>query len=107
MLRGKQRFSMVTFLITTGFVLLCAGEAFAQDAGEERGGVVFNIAEDRRIERIGGVHQPEGLDKYMKRRFDELKAQIQSLESTVEELQAQMTLVLEALESRDQEALAS
>ena len=56
------------------------------EAGVKSHGVVHNIAEDRQIERIGGIYQPEGLDKYMKRKFDAMSQKIGELENKVDQL---------------------
>lgn len=42
-------------------------------------GVAWNIADDRKMENINGRYEPEGLDKYMKRYFDELSSKIDQL----------------------------
>lgn len=58
---------------------------FAADSeGVKKYGVVHNIAEDRRVEKVGGLYEPEGLDIYMKRHLDTLEAQVRALESKLE-----------------------
>lgn len=57
-----------------------------QDGGVKSHGVIHNIAEDRKVERIGGIYEPEGLDKYMKRKFDAMSEKIDSLEAKVDQL---------------------
>lgn len=70
------------------FGVLCAwggGRAMAEmDASEKdvsvrKLGVAWNMAEDRKMENIGGMYQPEGLDKYIKRYFDQLSAKVDRL----------------------------
>lgn len=62
-------------------VYLTAVEAKEEvDAGVVRYGVTHNIAEDRVVQKIGGIYEPEGLDKYMKRKFDEIHAKIDTMQ---------------------------
>lgn len=68
--------------------------------GVKKFGVVHNIAQDREVERIGGIYEPEGLDKYIQRKTEELSAQIQSVQNDVQELKKQMTEILELLKSK-------
>lgn len=77
-----------------------------EDSGVQKFGVIYNIAEDRQIEKIGGVNQPEGLDKYMKRKFDALQEQINALdrkiagiEEKLEKNQERLDAILEKLQA--------
>ena len=68
-------------------VILARG-AFAADdetltGGVKEKGVVHNIAEDREVEQVGGIYQPEGLDKYLKRKFDKLNEKVDGLEEKI------------------------
>lgn len=54
-------------------------EASDKDVSVKKLGVSWNIAEDRKMERIGGIYEPEGLDKYMKRYFEQLSAKVDQL----------------------------
>ncbi|MDD5226380.1 MAG: hypothetical protein PHV97_04245 [Candidatus Omnitrophica bacterium] len=47
-----------------------------KDVSVRRLGVALNIAEDRKMENIAGIYQPEGLDKYMQRYFAGLSAKV-------------------------------
>jgi hypothetical protein len=47
-----------------------------KDVSVRRLGVALNIAEDRKMENIAGIYQPEGLDKYMQRYFEQLSAKV-------------------------------
>lgn len=73
-------------------VMLCgfaAGSVWADEndnSGVVRYGVTHNIAEDRKVEKVGGIYEPEGLDKYMKRKFDDLEAKIEGLAEKIEGL---------------------
>ncbi len=73
-----------TILIFSLGTLSLGGPAFAEDAdqGVKKYGVVFDIASDRRVEKAGGIYQPEGLDKYIKRLTDDLAARITALEES-------------------------
>ena len=73
-------------LFVLGAACVCASsramanmEASEKDVSVRKMGVAWNIAEDRKMENSGGVYQPEGLDKYMKRYFDELSAKVDQL----------------------------
>ena len=91
------RFFLCSFFF---FTLIFLGSPFCgypQNGDEERGvkkyGVVQNIAEDRRVEKIGGTYEPEGLDKYLKRKLDELNkdlsGQIQDLQNRIDHIESQ------------------
>ncbi len=59
--------------------LFGATEVSSKDESVKSVGVAWNMASDRRIENDGGLYQPEGLDKYMKRYFDQFNAKIDQL----------------------------
>ncbi len=70
-----------------------------EDGGEDTGptpggvtvgGMIFNMAPDRRTELIGGKIEPEGLDKYMKRRFDASDQKLDTMASQIEKLLREM-----------------
>ena len=90
--RVKMRLCFIETLILIVFVFVShmnisqAQEDEEKESGVKRFGFVHNIAEDRQIERIGGIYQPEGLDKYMKRKFDAMTAKIDELEKKVDRL---------------------
>ena len=84
-----------------GFILgivLFSSTAHAEDAGQKKYGVVQNIAEDRAVERVGGIYEPEGIDKYMKRRFDMLADQMNKMDSRLTHVEDQVAEVLARLE---------
>jgi len=54
------------------------------ESGVKLKGVVHNIAEDRLVERVGGRYEPEGLDKYMQRKFERLTAELESVSVKVD-----------------------
>ncbi len=59
--------------------LMAAMDASEKDASVRKLGVAWNIAEDRKMENIGGIYEPEGLDKYMRRYFEQLSAKVDLL----------------------------
>ena len=65
-------------------------EASEKDASVRKLGVAWNIAEDRKMENISGVYEPEGLDKYVKRYFDQLTAKVDELSSKIDKLSTQV-----------------
>lgn len=92
-------------MVCTPFVR--AEDVSGGDQGVERNGVVFNIAEDRQIENIGGTYEPEGLDKYFKRRFDQLSGVVERLEAQVTAMDKKITVIQETLTARQQTDTAS
>ncbi len=81
--------------------LFLTGTLYAADSDQEQGvrhhGVVFNISKDRRIEKVGGIYEPEGLDKYVDRRMGEINARIDSLEAQVKETNSKIDQILKQL----------
>ena len=75
-------------ILTAGAGRVCAQD---QEEGVKKYGVVHNIAEDREVIKVGGQYEPEGLDKYMKRKFDQLFSQIESLEGKINNLTSQIS----------------
>jgi len=75
-------------------------QALAEDEQEDKGvraqGVIFNIAEDRQIERIGGIYEPEGLDKYLKRKFDAVEGQLEALTRAISTIEKDIAEIKEA-----------
>lgn len=86
-------------LITASFFcgLAQAAESSEPDQGVKRNGVVFNISPDRRIEKVGGIYEPEGLDKYVDRRMREISQRIDSLDAQVEKTNAKLDQILAQL----------
>ena len=60
-----------------------------QDESVKKLGVAWNIAEDRKIGNYAGIYQPEGLDVYMKRYFDQFSAKIDQLTQKIGQLSEQ------------------
>lgn len=97
------------FWIVIAASLWISTQAWAQegDGGQKKYGVVHNIAEDRLVERVGGIYEPEGIDKYMKRRFDDLAAQINRLDSRMAQMESQIARILKIAEAAVSEDEAS
>ncbi len=66
---------LAAFLVAQSGILL-AEDQMAQDSGIRKYGVVHNIADDRKVEKVGGIYEPEGLDKYLQRRLDDVTARL-------------------------------
>jgi len=66
-----MRYLQIVLLILGIGVTGCLEQVYA--------GVVRNIASDRKMEKIGGISEPEGLDKYIKRRMDALDSALAEL----------------------------
>ncbi len=69
---------------------LFAEETAGNDKGMKKYGIVHNIAEDRRLEKVGGLYEPEGLDIYMKRHMDGLEEKMNGVEGKVEEMREKL-----------------
>ncbi len=83
------------FFLMMGLAMLSAGAAAPLQAEEKEngvlaGGVVHNIASDRKVEKIGGILQPEPLDLYLKRLFLELSQQMTRIENRLENIEKNM-----------------
>jgi hypothetical protein len=72
-------------------------------SGESRYGVIHNIAEDREVERVGGIYEPEGLDKYMKRKFDELHGRLDEMGERLKVIEKNQGTILERLSQREEQ----
>ena len=64
-------------------------------------GVAWNIADDRKLENTAGVYGPEGLDKYMKRYFDQLFAKTDQLSSKIDKLSAQIAALEKSIPKKE------
>lgn len=93
--------SLFLWGLVIGAALLISAQVWAQegDGGQKKYGVIHNIAEDRLVERVGGIYEPEGIDKYMKRRFDDLAAQINRLDSRMAQMESQIARILQIAEA--------
>lgn len=78
----------VAAMLRAGSGLLCAEEEAVP--GVKKYGVVHNIAEDRRVEKVGGLYEPEGLDIYIKRHLDAFGAKIEALESKLDDFEKKL-----------------
>ncbi len=89
--RSGRMVCCLGMILASGTGLLRAEEeAVAENRGIRRHGFTYNIAEDRKVEKVGGLYEPEGLDKYMKRHMDALEARMAGLESEIEELKSKL-----------------
>ncbi|MBI4550376.1 MAG: hypothetical protein HY714_05575, partial [Candidatus Omnitrophica bacterium] len=109
-MRDYRRF----LTLCLAWILLLAGGEFrvlgAQDETDEgvkKFGTVHNIAEDRKIEKIGGLYEPEGLDKYMKRLFEGVNARMDALEGQVSRVEKQLQEIHALLKSSSGEKQTS
>ena len=87
--------------LTLVAALFLTGTLYAADSDQDQGvrhnGFVFNVSKDRRIEKVGGIYEPEGLDKYVDRRMGEINARIDSLEAQVKETNSKIDQILKQL----------
>jgi hypothetical protein len=91
-----MKISVVTFLFFVTIMFTFSQSGLSE--GVKKYGVVHNIAEDRIFENIGGLHEPEGLDKYMKRHFDSLQLKINELSGEIRALTMQVNDVKKKLD---------
>jgi len=76
-------------------------EASTNDVSVRKMGVAWNIADDRKLENTAGVYGPEGLDKYMKRYFDQLFAKTDQLSSKIDKLSAQIAALEKSIPKKE------
>lgn len=75
---------------------VCAGGAVwgQEDEDEDTGvlshGVVHNIAEDRKVIRVGGKYEPEGLDFYIQRHFEDLAERMRALDAKLDAIESEL-----------------
>ena len=62
----------------------------SNDESVKRVGVAWKVAQDRKIENDGGLYQPEGLDKYMKRYFDQIMEKLDRLSEQNDRLEKKL-----------------
>ena len=98
------------FIAVFGVAALCScvpsvvwatTDASEKDSSVRKMGVAWNIAEDRKLENTAGVYGPEGLDKYMKRYFDQLSAKMDQLSAKIDKLSSQVTALEKASSKKE------
>ena len=70
-------------------ILRADNDVSNKDESVKKMGVAWNIAEDRKIGNYAGIYQPEGLDVYMKRYFDQFSAKVDQLTQKIGQLSEQ------------------
>ncbi len=82
----------VLFFVILSAMVVSRSSAYAEEesAGVKAAGVVHNIAPDRKVEKIGGVMQPEPLDLYIKRLIDHLSEQISQLDQKLDRVASRL-----------------
>lgn len=103
-------FAGILLSVGHGGILRAESGVSNQDESVKKLGVAWNIAEDRKIGNYAGVYQPEGLDVYMKRYFDQFSAKIDLLTQKIAQLSEQgnrLEKKVDDLLSRNPKALAS
>lgn len=88
--------AFMIMLLGTAMMPLC--HAVEESGGQKHNGVIYNIADDRQVEKVGGIYEPEGLDKYMKRRFDTMDAKLNDIQGQLEKMAEQMMVLLKKIE---------
>jgi hypothetical protein len=94
---GYRKFAAVFFLaVMMGGVspaAMATMEASEKDESVRKMGVAWNIAQDRKMENIAGVYEPEGMDKYVKRYFDQLSSKLDQLSAKIDKLSTQVAAI--------------
>ena len=87
----KAALFLVAWLLISGgwFSGLGFSESFSQEGVKSRG-VIFNVAEDRKIDHVNGYQEPEAIDKYIKRKFDDVYSQLQTVNEKLDKIAAQL-----------------
>ncbi|MCM8774743.1 MAG: hypothetical protein NC930_00065 [Candidatus Omnitrophica bacterium] len=81
-------------------IMFLTGSLQAQeDTGVKKHGVVYNIAEDRELEKIGGIYEPEGLDKYVKRKFDMVLQKMDDLDARMTNVEKELGILQSKLDT--------
>ncbi len=88
-------FFVVSAMMLCPFCLMAGVNVSDEDQSVKKLGMAWNIAEDRNIENDGGIYQPEGLDKYMKRLISNLSAQIDQLDKQNQRLEKKLDSLIE------------
>jgi hypothetical protein len=55
--------------------------------------VIFDVADDRRIEVRGAFQEPESLDKYMKRKFESVQEELKLIREKLDVMQKQLDTI--------------
>jgi|GEM_PF-1806539 len=84
-------------LLSNAMPLLFSAEENKNVGGVLSHGVVFNIAKDRKIEKIGGIYEPEGIDKYVERKVNELSERMAKFEAQLDQTNSKLDLILKQL----------
>ena len=95
---------VVLLIAHLSFVIFNPTFLFADDAvsGVKKYGIVHDVADDREFEKVGGIYQAEGLDKYVKKHFDDLSARLTEIDNKITAMQKKLDDVLiEFRESRN------
>ena len=90
----KPLFSKTCTLLGVLFLLNVPGVTGYEETGVKAAGVVFDINSDRKVEKIGGVVQPEPLDSYIKRLTQALSGQITQLDEKIERIEKKLDSAL-------------
>jgi len=93
-----NRSSVVVFTLLL-VSLIVVGRATSEEGGVRRYGVIYNIAQDRQVIKVGGKYEPEGIDIYMKRLFDDMAQRFSDVESRVGQLEAKIEKLSSAIKS--------
>lgn len=92
-------------LVVVSFARVPQGDAgygsSENDASVRQLGMAWNMADDRKMENIAGVNEPEGLDKYMQRYFVQFSSKLDALSAKIDQLSQQVAKMSEQLAKKD------
>ena len=93
----------IVFLALLTFVLIPLSPANDNSKDTEQGvrvgGVVYDIAKDRKMDTIGGITQPEDISKYIQRKVEGVNAQVNEMQSRLDRMEGQMNSMLVLLKN--------
>jgi len=90
-----------------GTGLQAASNVSTKDESVREVGVAWNMASDRKIENDGGLYQPEGLDKYMKRYFDQFSSKLDQLIERTDRLEKKIDALNSSTKSKSGTLISS
>jgi hypothetical protein len=104
----KTKFRCLNLLLVLLLCVPCLAQAEDEEGGQQKYGVIHNIADDRKVEKVGGIYEPEGIDKYMKRRFDAMDERLGAIEGQIAQISADVKdlgkKIEESNKKKDEEA---
>ena len=94
----KKKIVFSIFLILTLVPSALADEnSTNRSPGVKVNGVLIDMANDRKVDTVGGIAQPEDLSRYVQRKVDGVSSQVIALQNKVNRMESQMNDMLALL----------